>query len=377
MPRSARAKPVPDTLGPHALNRALLARQLLLRRAALSPAKAIEHLIGLQAQAPDPPYVGLWTRLEGFTHGALARLVTQRRVVRIALMRSTIHLVTARDCLALRPVLQPMMERALHGSAHGRHLKTLDVAAVAAAGRALVEERARTFEELGKLLRERWLERDAAALAQLVRTLAPLVQVPPRGLWGCSGPAAHTTAEAWLGKPLATETAADAMLLRYLAAFGPASVRDAQQWSGLTRLAEAFERLRPRLRTFRDTSGRELFDLPRAPRPDPETPAPVRFLAEYDNAVLAHADRTRIVSDEHRTRIITVNGLVVGTVLLDGFVRATWRIKRTGTKATLHIESFGRLSPRDRVAAADEGARLLAFAAADAVSHDVRFTAPR
>ena len=190
-------------LGPRELNRATLERQMLLRRRKLSAVEAIERLVGLQAQAPTPPYIGLWTRLKDFHPDELERLILQRRAVRIALMRNTVHLVSARDCLALRPLMQPVFDRTLYSTRANRaHLEGVDVEALVAAGRALLEERPRTAKELGELLQEQWPERDPASLARAIRHLVPLVQVPPRGLWGKSGPAAHTTAEAWLGRPL-------------------------------------------------------------------------------------------------------------------------------------------------------------------------------
>ncbi|MFL5802566.1 MAG: winged helix DNA-binding domain-containing protein [Roseiflexaceae bacterium] len=361
-----------DLLSQRALNRALLARQHLLRRVEMPAADMIAHLVGIQAQAPYAPYIGLWTRLEGFQHAELAQLLTDRLAVRIALMRSTIHLVTARDCLALRPLIQPVLERGLNGT-FGKRLAGLDIQALAAAGRALVEQQPRTFADLGALLLERWPGRDPLALANAVRALVPLVQIPPRGIWGAGGLATHTSAEAWLGRPLDPAPTPDEMILRYLAAFGPASVRDIQLWSGLTRLREATERLRPRLRSFRDEHGHELFDLPDAPRPDPETPAPPRFLPEFDNLLLSHADRTRVVSDEHRKRTMTINGVIPGSVLLDGLFYGQWTIKRQRGAATLIIDLFEPLPQQGRNALAEEGARLLAFAA-DAESHDIQFT---
>ncbi|HLL45439.1 MAG TPA: winged helix DNA-binding domain-containing protein [Longimicrobiaceae bacterium] len=363
-----------EVLGRRALNRALLARQGLLRRWTTPPAEAVERLVGMQAQAPDPPYVGLWTRLEGFRPDDLARLVEERAVVRIALMRSTIHLVTARDCLALRPLLQPVLDRGFR-SAYGRRLEGMDTAALADAARALVEERPRTFADIGAALGERWPDRDPAALSAAARTLLPLVQVPPRGLWGRSGPAAHTTAEAWLGRPLDPDYRVDDVVLRYLAAFGPATAADVQTWSGLTRLKESVERLRPGLLCFRDEHGRQLFDLPDAPRPDPDTPAPARFMAEWDNVLLSHADRTRVISEEHRRRIFTPNGIFPGTILVDGFVAGTWKIERHRGVATLRVEPFAPLAAEDQAALAEEGERLLAFAAAE-IPAEVRFAAP-
>ncbi|MBP1990561.1 winged helix DNA-binding domain-containing protein [Paenibacillus eucommiae] len=358
-------------LGPRALGRALLERQLLLSRSNMSVLNAIDHLVGLQAQAPTPPYIGLWTRLAGFHHDDLAQLIKDRQVVRIALMRSTIHLVTASDSLALRPILQSVLDRGLKSS-FGKSLAEVDTEALAAAGRALVEEQPLTFSELGNLLREQWPDREPAALAGAVRTLVPLIQVPPRGLWGCSGQASHTSAEAWLGKPISSDSSPDEMILRYLAAFGPATVKDMQVWSGLTRLREVTERLRSRLRTFRDEQGSELFDLPDAPLPDPDTPAPPRFLSEFDNMLLSYADRTRIIAEAYRPLVFTINGIIRATILVDGFVRGIWRIERQRSSATLIIEPFEPLSQQEIHALSEEGSRLLNFAADDASTHDIQ-----
>ncbi|MCI0383430.1 winged helix DNA-binding domain-containing protein [Streptomyces sp. CNQ085] len=365
----------PTVLDRRTLNRALLARQSLLERTTASVSDVLEHLVGMQAQAPNPPYLGLWTRIAGFRLDDLAELVRQRQAVRLVLMRGTIHLVTARDCLALRPVLHTALARGLI-SAFGRRLNGLDLAEVAAEGRRLVEAEPLTLGELGKRLAERWPDRDAFALANTVRALEPLVQVPPRGLWGESGQAAHTTAETWLGGPLSADDCAREVVRRYLAAFGPATVADMQTWSGMTRLAAVFKDLRPELAVLHDEEGRELFDLPDAPRPGPGAPAPVRLLPEFDNILLSHADRTRILTDEQRRLIITRNGLVKSTFLVDGFVAGTWRIDRKKKTATLVLEPFAPVKAADRKALAEEAESLLATAAADADTRDIRFETP-
>jgi hypothetical protein len=373
----------PDLLSRRALNRALLERQSLLRRTPMTgPDRGaqitgmVEHLAGMQAQAPFPPYFGLLSRLDGFRPDDLAGLLLSREVVRIGLMRGTIHLVSARDCLALRPLVQPVLDRALSGS-FGRQLAGADVRAVAAAGRELVEERPLTFAELGDLLARDWPDHPPAALAQAVRALVPLVQVPPRAVWGRAGQARHTSAESWLGRPLAAGPsleALEALVERYLAAFGPATAADVQAWSGLTRLREVTDRMRPRLRVFRDDDGHELLDLPEAPRPSPDTEAPVRLIAEFDNLILSHADRTRIMSHDSRKCLFRLPNVFPGSVLVDGFVAGMWRLSRSRTAATLTVELFGeRPGAAGRDAVAKEAARVLAFAAPQASTQEVRF----
>jgi hypothetical protein len=356
-----------------ALNRALLERQLLLRREKISAKDAIEHLVGMQAQVPTDPYIALWTRLEGFRTDELAKLISDRRAVRTGLMRGTVHLVTARDALAIRPVVQDVYER-VFASARGdvgastftSRLTGLDLKAVIAAGRKLVDESPRSAAELRPLLKKRWPERDAEALAAAVHFLLPLVQVPPRGLWGASGQARHASLETWLGHDLRGDASADKLIVRYLRAFGPATVADARTWSRLTGLREVFERLRPRLRTFRDEKGRELFDVPDGALPDPETPAPPRFLPEYDNVFLSHDDRSRIAREDFRlSRRPEIQG-TAGTVLVDGFIAGIWKISRKGAQALLRIESVAPLGRRDMDAVAAEGERLLAFTDPDA-----------
>ncbi len=304
----------------------------------------------MQAQAPNPPYIGLWARVEGFHFKDLSQLILGRKVVRVALMRSTIHLVTARDCLNLRPLLQPVLERQLFSnSTYGSGLEGIEIEKLLAAGRALVEVRPLTLAVLGKLLSEQWPDRDGTTLASAIRNLAPLVQVPPRGMWGESGQAVSTTAESWLGAPLKLNYPLDKLVTRYLAAFGPATVTDIQAWSGLTRLKEV------------------------APRPNPDMPAPVRFLPEFDNVLLSHADRSRIISEEHRKQVFTVNGQVRGTILIDGFINGMWKITQAKGEATLSIESFGHLSKKDRTSLTEEGLRLLNFVAHNVERREIRF----
>ncbi|WP_329423656.1 winged helix DNA-binding domain-containing protein [Streptosporangium sp. NBC_01495] len=360
---------MPEVLSRRALNRATLERQLLLARAELPALEAVRHLYGMQAQAQNPPYIGLWSRLSGFAHDDLARLINERLVVRLSLMRSTIHLVTADDCLALRPLLGPMLAR----GAQGRGLAEVDLDELAAVGRKLVEERPLTFRELGALLRERWPEAPAADLVAGVRNMLALVQVPPRGIWGAGGQAAHTTAESWLGRSQDERPSAEEAIRRYLAAYGPATVMDVQQWSGMTRLGETVRGMG--LRAFVAEDGAELFDLPEASRPDPGTPAPVRYLSEFDNMLLSFAQRTRtrITEEEYRGRVFTINGIIKATVLVDGFVRGMWKVTEKRGEAILEVELFAPVSEGERADLEVEGARMLDFVAPTATSRDIRF----
>ncbi|MGN9786106.1 winged helix DNA-binding domain-containing protein [Nonomuraea sp. ZG12] len=350
----------------HALNRATLDRQLLLRRHSMPALQAVEHLVGLQAQAPFPPYFGLWSRLDGFRPEELARLLEQREAVRIVLMRGTVHLVSAADGLTLRPLTQPLLTRYLL-NAYGKTIASLDLDAVVATGRRALEERPLTGAQLGARLAERYPGVSAADLSQIMRSLAPLVQVPPRAVWGKAGQTAYATVESWLGRAPHPAPTLDDLVTRYLTAFGPATVADAQAWSGLTGLREVFDRLRPRLVVLEDEHGRELFDLPDAPRPGPGAPAPVRLLAPFDNLLLSHADRTRVISDEHRKRVITINGQVLGTVLVDGFVQGAWK----RDKAVLTVDMFAPVTAGQAEEIQAEAAALLAFAE-PGKAHDIR-----
>ena len=292
-------------------------------------------------------------------------------------MRGTLHLVTADDCLVLRPLAQPVLDHELaRHPQYGPALLGVDLDPVLVFARALLAERPRTGAELRVAMEERFPEHDGAALAYACRNLLAFVQVPPRGVWGRTAQVASTTAESWLGRPLATNPSIDEVVLRYLAAFGPATVADVATWSRLTGLREVVDRLRPLLRTFRDERGRELVDLPDAPRPDPDTPAPPRFLPEFDNALLSHADRRRFVSEEQRARLSATVGPVHGSVLHYGFLCGTWGLERDDTgSATLVVNHVERLTKRAMAALAAEGRRLLRFVAADADAQDVRFVA--
>ncbi|MCP2337219.1 winged helix DNA-binding domain-containing protein [Actinomadura rupiterrae] len=363
---------MPEKLGRRDLNRALLARQLLLRRHRMGVLETVEHLVGMQAQAPNPPYLGLWTRLEEFDFDEPGRLLHEREIVRMVLMRGTLHLVSARDALALRPLTQVVLDKYLRGPS-GRDLKDVDLDAVREAVRELLGAGPLSDKEVRTALAERFPEHDAERLNWAARCMLPLVQVPPRGVWGSSGLARHTTLDVWLGKQFG-EPDVDAVVRRYLAAFGPATVRDAQHWSGLTGLDEVFARLRPELFTFEDENGRVLYDLPDAPRPDAGTPAPVRFIPDFDNLTLSHADRARIVSEEHRKRLFTVNGIIRAAVLVDGFVQGMWKAEVKWGAATLRIEEFEPIPAAAREELTAEGLRLLAAAYPKASDREIVFT---
>jgi hypothetical protein len=358
---------VTEVLSQRGLNRATLARQYLLERA---PARAIDmigHLGGMQSQAPLAPYVGLWTRLHDFAPDELSALTEQREVVRLSLMRNTVHLVSARDCLDWRPLFYPL--HAAEFRAHYRGgTEGVDRDALLRRAKRLLEERPRTRGDLGKLLAERWPDADPGALAYAVTHHVALCQVPPRGIWGKTAPATWAPAESWLGAPL-RPVPVDALILRYLGAFGPATVADIQVWSGLTRLREVVERLP--LRTFRGEAGQALHDLPDAPRPSEDTPAPPRFLPAYDNLLLSHKDRTRVIPHNRPVPLPPGNGATAGTFLIDGTWQGTWQIR----DQTPRIQPFTSLRSADRDALLAEAAQLCAFLAPQA-KYDIVLSEP-
>jgi hypothetical protein len=380
-----------DQLSLAALNRATLDRQLLLHRHALPARHAIEHLTGMQAQAPLAPYVGLWTRLAGFVHQDLEDLLSERSVVRAHAHRSTIHLLTAEDYLSFRPLFQPLADRGLAAN-FGRNLRGVDLDELREFAKVLLSQAPLTRAQLATRLAERWPGHEPASLAYAATHLLPLVQVPPRGLWGHTGQATYFLAAAWLdgrprrtppdpaawldGRPRRTPpdpaTALEQLVLRYLAAYGPATVNDVQAWSGLSRLREVTDRLGARLRPFTGPDGARLLDLADATRPDPDVPAPPRFLPGYDNLLLSFAERRRVIPHDRPVPLPPGNGATTGTLLVDGLWRADWTITRGRDRAVLHVAPFGPLGHVQADAVVAEGRRLLEFAA-PAAAHDVRF----
>ncbi len=363
-----------DVLTRADLNRAILARQMLLAREKITVVRAVERLAGLQAQLARPPFIGLWSRIAGFEAKDLARAVHDRKIVRATLLRGTLHLMTAEDYVALRPVLQPMLAAGMQGVLEDR-AAGMDVERVLASARAaLGGDKAMTFEDLRAVLSEAWPGIDERALGYAVRMHLPLVQVPTDAPWGWPSVSAFALADTWIGRAVGKGAGATALVLRYLGAFGPASVKDAQAWSGMKTLADAFGELRPKLAVFHDEKGRELFDLPKAPRPPAKTRAPVRFLPDFDNLVLGHADRTRVVPEEHRPRLATKNLQVLPTILVDGFVAGTWKITRARAAASLAITVFEALTAKARAELTAEGTALLRFVESDAKTAEVRFS---
>jgi len=360
-----------DVLSHRALNRAMLARQYLLTREQKSARETISDLVGLQAQAPNAPYVALWSRLADFAPAELVDLIETREAVRIPCLRGTIHLVTAEDARTLRPLTQIVLTRAFSSQAFARNLSGLDLRELLEAAGELLADKPRTKPEITKILGERWPGYDVSSIGYAVSYLLPVIQIPPRGLWARTGPVAWALAESWLGAGLDQDPSVDQMMLRYLAAFGPATVADVQTWSGLTRLREVAERLRPRLRRFTGPRGAELLDLPDAPRPDEDTPAPPRFLPEYDNILFSYADRARVNPAGHPIPLAPGNGGRMGTFLLDGTFAGSWRITVSRDTAVLALKPFKLFSGQQGTELLDEGRALLEFAAAEAASRSV------
>jgi hypothetical protein len=342
---------------------------MLLRRIEGTAEQAMEHLVGMQAQVPRDPYIGLWTRLADFQTDHLVALLGQRRAVRATTMlRTTIHLFSARDALAVRRVLQTVADRQFGYSPFARALHGVPIDDIVAEGRRILADEPLTMAELGRRLARRWPQCEPGPLSYAVRYLVPLVQIPPRGLWGRSGQPVSALTEQWLEGMAVPAMTVDQLVLRYLAAYGPATAADVQTWSWLTGIRVVLERLRPRLRAFRDEAGRELFDVPDGPLPDPATPAPVRFLPEYDNILLSHADRSRILFAEHRGQ-----PLMKGFILVDGFLRGTWKSDHGDHAATLQIHLYEPIRRRDRADLRDEGNRLLEFIHPTAAKRRLRF----
>lgn len=347
-------------LSKRALNRALLARQLLLRREQISALSAIERLIGLQAQQPRPPFIGLWTRVSGFEAKKLLQLIRTGKVVRATMMRATLHLMTANDYLQFRTTLQPALSASMQ-SILQRRLAGADPDAIRAAAQACFDQQPQTFGELRANLALRFPEIDERVMGYIARTRLPLVMTPDDGDYGFGVDAKFATARSYLKADMSEEDRVEHLIIRYLAAFGPATIADAQAWSGIPKLKSAFENLRPKLTVQRDERKRELFDVPGAPLPEEDTAAPVRFLPGFDNVILGHADRSRIIADEHRPRVATKNLQILPTFLVDGFVAGTWDLAIAKKSATLTISPFKPLARKVKDDVAREAETLVQF----------------
>jgi hypothetical protein len=369
MPKRTIDAPV---LTDRALNRATLMRQGLLERQAVGVPAMLTHLIGLQGQVHNAPYVGLWSRLTAFAIPDLEVLLKDRRAVRATLMRCTLHVVTAADFLAIRPLIDPIALRGFKTN-HLKLLKGADVDEVRAASRVLLDVETLSPAALGARLRERWPETEAVPLSMAARFLEPVVHVPPAGLFGATRAPELTSARRWLGRDPDGSLSLDALVLRYLRAFGPASGHDFGSWSGLAGGPAAMERLRPQLLSFVGEDGRELFDLPEAPRPGPDIEAPVRLLPDYDNVVVGYDDRSRMLRPEHFKGLSMANGMRPGFTV-DGFVRGTWKLKIGKDQASIAFFWFDKLTSKARAELTREARALLTTLAPD-TTHDISFEA--
>lgn len=359
-----------SVLGVRTLNRSLFDRQLLTERVPLTPLEAIAHLVAMQGQFPNSPYLGLWARLASFAHEDLAALLRDAQVVRSITLRRTVHLSAAEDYAWLRPTVQPVVRRALQSSYYAAEIEGLDLDELEKAGREALAGRTLTRKAFGQALAERFPGRLGARLADSVEVLAALVHDPRNGAWGGwrhPSNVAVALAEDRTGLPMSEAPRIEALIRRYLAAFGPASVMDVQAWSGLTRLREPIDAMRGGLRVYRGEDGRELFDLPDLPIADPDRPLPVRFLPAFDNALQGHRDRTRVIGEAERKRYALGASGGVPMVLLDGFVVGAWEFKG----GTVTVAPTRPLRGSDADAVIEEGERMLAFIAPDDPAREV------
>jgi hypothetical protein len=353
------------------LNRATLARQLLLERQELGIVEAVEHLLGLQAQVTEGPYQGLWSRLKGFRHEDLTKLIVDRALARATTMRGTLHLHSADDLIGIRALVQPFLNQVWNSNFRKRFGGNDEKAALKAAIQ-LIDKEPMTAGALGKLLQEKFPSAEPLALTALLQTRETLIQIPPTRIWGSGHAPILTRIEHWLPPPYERPITREALVLRYLRAYGPASINDMQIWSRLTKLSTEFEALRDQLVTFTDETGRTLYDLPDAPRPDAGTPAPVRFLPLYDNAYLGYDDRRRMLS-EHTAEMTNMFQAFKPAVLIDGVIDAGWVITAKKGTAVIEVESYRKLLKRESAEIEREGLAFLRFMEPEAKSWEVTF----
>ncbi|MBI1258210.1 MAG: winged helix DNA-binding domain-containing protein [Chloroflexi bacterium] len=344
---------------------------MLLERAP-QPIPVVERLVGLQAQQAQAPYIGLWTRVADFQRDDLAHLIDSRQMVKATWIRATLHLLTAADYLRFRTTLQPALEGA-SASIAKRRGGDFDLDRVLTAARAFIAETPRSFAEITAMLEALLPDVDVGSMRYTVRTHIPMVQVPTDTRWSYPGNPQFTLADSWIGRSVSSDADFRALFFRYLAAFGPASAADMQSWSGLAKLKDAVEALKPELVVYRNEQNREIFDLPDLPLPDEATPAPVRFLPEYDNLLLSHAKRTRVIADAHRSKVYLPGLRVAATILVDGFVAGTWTVVKKKGVTALTITPFDSLTPQGRAALSDEAERLVRFIEADSKAYEIHF----
>ena len=373
-PRAAVDAPV---LTLRELNRATLARQMLLERASLPVVTAIERLAALQAQWAPSPYLALWSRLKNFERERLWSAIEKKHtVIRARLMRGTLHLVSARDFYAYAVATQDLQRGAWNRLQVGDGVDPKAVAKLAVA----FARKPRSKEDVVAHLTERlgsfggpykWL------IWRFVSAHADLVSAPPGGHWAYGGTnAPYVAARHWIGSG-SRPSEADALRLlinRYLAAFGPASLADITQFAGQVpaRIRPVLEDLAPSLRRFSDEQGRALFDLPRAPRPAAEVKAPVRFLPRYDEMLIGYEHRDRVIAARHRAAVYSKNAIIEAVFLVDGLAAGTWSLEMTKADAVLRIVPFGTLARSDRTAALAEAETLARFMAPEAKTHGAR-----
>lgn len=359
-----------DTLTDRQLNRATLARQMLLERSDRGIAEAVGFLGGLQAQQSNDPYIALWSRLNGFTHEQLTALIVDRTLARATTMRGTLHLHTADDLIGVRALVQDFLKAMWRGNFLKR-FGSEDEKKVLRAGVRLLDAKApMTAGALGKALQEKFPTAEPQSLAVLLQVTETLVQVPPTRLWGNGGAPLLTRVETWLPPPHERPLSRVDLVRRYLRAFGPASVNDMQTWCRLTRLSAEFEMLRDELVTFQGEDGRTLYDYADAPRPDADTPAPVRFLPLYDNVYLGYDNRRRMLAESDMKRV-NLLAEFKPAVLVDGVISATWSVASKKDTARLVVEPYHRLRKSDVRDVEREGLAFLRFMQPEATRSDV------
>ncbi|WP_406233536.1 winged helix DNA-binding domain-containing protein [Nocardia sp. NBC_01009] len=347
------------------LNRTLLARQHLLERSSLSVPEMCDHLVGLQAQDSTPPFVGLWSRTADFDPATVSAGLEDRALVRITLMRGTIHLVTPPDALRIAPHVQPELEKIpfRKGFNYGA-MVGLDPEEVRARGERLLGDEPMSAADMRAHAAELWPDRDAGAVVQTWLYQLPVLQTPPRGKWKDNSRPVWSRVEPWLGAPLDPTYPLAELVFRYLRAFGPASTMDMQTWSKLTGMKKAVEQLGDRLRTYTDERGRTLYDVADGVLADAELPAPVRLLGWYDNAILSHQDRSRIAPDRQPVPLRAF-AAAVSPVLLDGYLSGFYKIFPEKGVARLRITPTRKWSAAESRAVEAESHALLAFLEAD------------